>query len=221
MSRISQVDKTPRKRAVLERDKVSKRSSIIQAAASLLSKKDLADLSMDEVAKRAKIAKGTLYLYFPTKEDLYLKVHILDYKNWFEDLISYLEDNQKTKPNFLDWFVSSFERHPRFVKILPVVPTILEKNASIETIKEYKTELLNHLNTVIPLLTLQLGLKSDEETFLFMMQCHAIAIGSWSHGFPSPAVKQVLNDKELNIFLVDYQQFIRSSVATLLKGYLS
>ena len=86
MSRAQVIERSPKKRAVLEKDKLSKRTSIIQAAATLLQKKDWAELSMDEVAKRAKIAKGTLYLYFPTKEDLCLRIHSADYESWFMDL---------------------------------------------------------------------------------------------------------------------------------------
>jgi AcrR family transcriptional regulator len=219
VSRIAQIEKFPRKRAVLEKDKLTKRTNIIQAAAALLLKKDLAELSMDEVAKKAKVAKGTLYLYFPTKEDLCLRVHIYDYQLWFLDLRDYLESPNKNKISFEDWFVGSFEKHPRFVKILPIVPTILEKNASYDTVKEYKTELLNQLQEIIPALTLCLGFKKSEDTFMFMMQCYAITIGSWSHGFPSNTVKQVLNEKGMQIFLIDYVKFVKSSIEILIKGY--
>lgn len=219
MSRIAHIEKSPRKRAVLEKDKLTKRSNILFAAASLLLKKDLADLSMDEVAKKAKVAKGTLYLYFPTKEDLALRVHISDYQSWFEDLRDFLESPLTQNQKFEDWFVGTFEKHSRFVKILPIVPTILEKNSSYETIKEYKSELLMQLQKVVPSLTLKLGFNRQEDTFTFMMQCHAIAIGSWSHGFPSQTVKQVLNEEGMQVFLIDYIKFVKSSIETLIKGY--
>ncbi|MGE0679616.1 MAG: TetR/AcrR family transcriptional regulator [Candidatus Binatia bacterium] len=48
-----------------------KRTVILQAAAELFAEKDFHLVLMDEVAARAKVGKGTLYRYFPTKEDLY------------------------------------------------------------------------------------------------------------------------------------------------------
>ncbi|TGL62259.1 TetR/AcrR family transcriptional regulator [Leptospira ognonensis] len=207
------------KRAVLVKDKLTKRTNIIQAAANLLSRKDLADLSMDAVAKKARVAKGTLYLYFPTKEDLALSVHIFDYQLWFKDLSEYLDLDLKDTFDFQEWFVQSIVKHPRFIKLLPIVPTILEKNASYETIKEYKYELLNQLGLILSRLTTRLGFKKEEDTFMFMMQCHAIAIGAWSHGFPSATVKQVLNEADLKVFLIDYVSFVKSSIDILQKGY--
>lgn len=222
MSRTSTLDRTPKKRAVLEKDKLSKRSLIIQAAAYLLQKKDWAELSMDEVAKRAKIAKGTLYLYFPTKEDLCLRVHNLDYEEWFLDLQDFLNKNSSLKiSSFSDWFVESMDRHPRFLKLLPIVPTILEKNASIETIREFKTNLKNQIFAIVPILNNFLQFNSEEKTFLFLMQCHAIAVGSWAHGFPSPNVNIALSENGLDIFLIDYKKFVKSSIETLLIGHLN
>jgi AcrR family transcriptional regulator len=220
VSRTIILDKAPRKRAVLEKDKLTKRTNIIQAAATLLLKKDLNDLSMDEVAKRAKVAKGTLYLYFPTKEDLCLRVHISDYQLWFDDLGKFLDTSMNTNQSFVDWFVTSFERHPRFVKILPIVPTILEKSAGYETIKEYKSELLTHLQSIMPRLTQKLGFKNESDTFMLILQCHAIAIGSWSHGFPSSTVKQILSEENMQVFQINYFQFVKSSIETLIQGYI-
>ena len=53
---------------------VSKRERIIDTACSLFAKKDYHTVSMDEVADRAAIAKGTLYNYFDSKEDLYFSI---------------------------------------------------------------------------------------------------------------------------------------------------
>jgi len=48
-----------------------KRTTILQAAAELFATKDFHQVLMDEVAELAQVGKGTLYRYFPTKEDLY------------------------------------------------------------------------------------------------------------------------------------------------------
>ena len=53
---------------------VTKRERIIATACSLFAKKDFHTVSMDELADRAAIAKGTLYNYFGSKEDLYFSI---------------------------------------------------------------------------------------------------------------------------------------------------
>ncbi|TGL38906.1 TetR/AcrR family transcriptional regulator [Leptospira perdikensis] len=219
MSRVLVAERSPKKRAVLEKDKLSKRATIIQSAAFLLQKKDWAELSMDEVAKRAKIAKGTLYLYFPTKEDLCLRVHIADYEAWFLDMENFLTETKPINAEiFSKWFVDSMDRHVRFLKLLPIVPTILEKNASVETIREFKLSLKEQIFKILPLLFQVFPFLNEKSGFLFLMQCHALAVGSWSHGFPSNQVREAVKDDGLDIFVLDYKIFLRTSILTLLQG---
>ena len=47
-----------------------KRQTILRAALDAFSEKGFADTRMDDIAARARVAKGTLYLYFSSKEAL-------------------------------------------------------------------------------------------------------------------------------------------------------
>lgn len=57
-----------RKRALTD----LRRGEILAAAIKVFGKKGFADTSVDDVAAAAKIAKGTLYLYFRSKEDIFV-----------------------------------------------------------------------------------------------------------------------------------------------------
>jgi hypothetical protein len=113
------------------------------------------------------------------------------------------------------------DRHSRFLKLLPIVPTILEKNASIQTIREFKTNLKNQITSVLPLIIQYFPFLTEQSGFLFLMQCHALAVGSWSHGFPSNQVKEAVKDTELEMFVLDYKKFLEISILNLLKGHSS
>ena len=54
-----------------EREKLQRRQSIVDAAERVFFSKGYDNSSMDDVAKEAELSKGTLYLYFDSKEDLY------------------------------------------------------------------------------------------------------------------------------------------------------
>lgn len=51
-----------------------RREQIIKIASELFSEKSYHDVTMDEIASAVGVAKGTLYLYFPSKERLYLEI---------------------------------------------------------------------------------------------------------------------------------------------------
>lgn len=56
------------------REKEQRKNSIIDAAEKVFFSKGMSQATMDEVAKAAELSKGTLYLYFKSKEDLYLAI---------------------------------------------------------------------------------------------------------------------------------------------------
>jgi AcrR family transcriptional regulator len=54
-----------------ENNKLQKQKKIIESASQLFSRMNYHEVMMEDVAKQASIAKGTVYNYFNTKEDLY------------------------------------------------------------------------------------------------------------------------------------------------------
>lgn len=57
-----------------EREKQQRRNDILDAAENVFFEKGLKNATMDEVAEDAELSKGTLYLYFKNKEELYLGI---------------------------------------------------------------------------------------------------------------------------------------------------
>ena len=64
-------DKTLSRR---EREKLAHRQDIIDAATSVFAKKGFHSATLDEIAQEAEFSKGTLYLYFSSKEDLLFNI---------------------------------------------------------------------------------------------------------------------------------------------------
>jgi AcrR family transcriptional regulator len=64
-----------------------RREQILKIASELFSEKSYHDVTVDEIAGAAGVAKGTIYLYFPSKERLYLEI----LEDSFEAIESHLE----------------------------------------------------------------------------------------------------------------------------------
>ena len=58
-----------------EREKEQRKNDIIDAAERMFFSKGIAATTMDDIAEEAELSKGTIYLYFKSKEDLYLAIH--------------------------------------------------------------------------------------------------------------------------------------------------
>ncbi|HVO75836.1 MAG TPA: TetR/AcrR family transcriptional regulator, partial [Ignavibacteriaceae bacterium] len=72
-----------------ENKKILKRKKIIESAFQLFSRKSYHEVMMEDVAKLASIAKGTVYTYFSSKEELYFSIMKLR----MEKLTSSLKEN--------------------------------------------------------------------------------------------------------------------------------
>ena len=59
-----------------EREKLQRRDDIIRVATDLFADKGFSATTIDEIAKSAELSRGTIYLYFKNKEDLYEAVCI-------------------------------------------------------------------------------------------------------------------------------------------------
>lgn len=57
-----------------EREKQQRREEIIQAAEEVFFTEGFEKSTMDDIARQAELSKGTLYLYFKSKEDLHMEV---------------------------------------------------------------------------------------------------------------------------------------------------
>ena len=63
------IDKAPQSRR--EQQKKAKRLALIEAALAVFSRVGFAAAKIDDVAEEAGVSKGTVYLYFDSKEDLF------------------------------------------------------------------------------------------------------------------------------------------------------
>ena len=79
-----------KQRAIQAEDKQERQQAILDAAARLLARSPDRIANVAEVADEAGLAKGTVYLYFPSKEELLLAVHERNIDGFFRSLIERL-----------------------------------------------------------------------------------------------------------------------------------
>ncbi len=84
-----------------QRRKEDRPAEITQAALAAFAEKGYAATRVDEVAKRAGVSKGLLYLYFKTKEDLFKAVIRSFLSPRIDALISNIEETELSAEEFL------------------------------------------------------------------------------------------------------------------------
>lgn len=101
--------------------KAARKKAILEGAAYLFAENDFHDVKMDDIASQIGISKGTLYLYYKNKDDLFLSIikeGINRLQKILEQAISTDEDFVSVLKILVHDFLYFFEMHTPFFKIL-------------------------------------------------------------------------------------------------------
>ncbi len=103
-----------------EREKEQRKEEIISAAERVFFEKGLQVATMDEIAERAELGKSTLYLYYKSKEDLYLAVLLRGsdiMHQMFFDVVSAGGPTMKVISNIGDAYYEFFKQHRNYFRM--------------------------------------------------------------------------------------------------------
>ncbi len=100
-----------------EKERESRRSAILKAARKLFFDRGFKNVTVDKIAAKAEVSKGSVYLYFKSKEEIYTQILINDSINSFQDLEKKI--SAKDAPaeellltfadNYIDYFLNENE----------------------------------------------------------------------------------------------------------------
>jgi AcrR family transcriptional regulator len=103
-----------------EREKEQRRAEILDAAQRVFFQKGLQATTMEEIAEEAELSKGTLYLYYKSKEDLYLAVMMrgmgILYK-MFEPIVSSSEPTVGKIVRMTEAYYEFFHKHRNYFRM--------------------------------------------------------------------------------------------------------
>ena len=84
-------------RSLKEKQRQEREALILQVAEEVLMEKGYYETSIDEIAARVGIAKGTVYLHFPSKEDLVVAIFERDIQNITEHVAATISTDRTAR----------------------------------------------------------------------------------------------------------------------------
>lgn len=182
------------KRATSPEDKAQKKALIQASALSFLQAKPYDLITMNEIALHAKVAKGTLFNYFSTKEELFLSLLIKYYDARFEEFNQELDQfrpNSQTALSFLQDHLKRLDFNNPHLRLLAILHTQLLPNVGKDTadfFSEHFEKILvsgsNKLSEHFPEL-------DHEKAESFLHALHIMVIGSLHYCKPDDRLTQL------------------------------
>jgi len=209
-----------RRRARSEEAKQLRRRGILGAALSLWGGSTFDGFTMSAVARRARLAKGTLYLYFPTKEALLLELLEDRLERWLSELESRLEGaGAPPDPDGAAQLIAStLLGDEDLVRLLMILGTILEHNVPEQRIREFKTWLHGRLADAGAVLERRLPFLKSWGGVKLLLHLQALVSGLGQLARPAPVVARVLAAPEFEAFRLDFETELRLVLAALMRG---
>jgi AcrR family transcriptional regulator len=201
------------KRATAPEHKSAKREQIVRAAEELSEK--VAQFSMDQLARRAGVAKGTVYLYFGTREEILLAVHEKQTHEVFDVVERALAAPGASGESVVRAGLRYLRAHPEFYPLAANCRYMLDTNIGTEAALAFKVgvgERLQRLGTRIE--ELYPRLKSGEGAIL-LMNSYALIVGLWQQADPPQCLRAVMQRPEMRIFRIDFEKQLTAALLDL------
>ena len=209
-----------RHRATSDLQKEQRRDVILAAANDLIREVGFFDVSMSMISKRAGIAKGTIYIYFETKEEIFLCLTLDELRSWLTQLMTELSDINKPIRNdqFLEIVRRTLSERQSLYSLISLMHLVLEKNVSYKQALHFKRTLLSLMMDVSGLIEAALPYMIEGDGVKLLTQLHCLLLG-WSQMTQvSPVMDQVLAEPDLKVFRFDLEEALFSSMSIMLAG---
>ncbi|MBK9605860.1 MAG: TetR family transcriptional regulator [Betaproteobacteria bacterium] len=208
-----------KQRAMLEEDKQLRRQAILSAAAALLLQHPERLASVQDVALQSGLAKGTMYLYFRTKEEIYLAVHEQQTHQFFDTLEALLA-RERSRPSLKRLtrnVVEAIRQHPSFLPLAIQCPEF-ERNADLDVVAHCKAGIgarLQHIGAAMEITYPRLK-KGDGARLL--IRSYGLMLGLWQLTAPTPVRERLLERAELAVFRLDYLVQLEAALYAMWRG---
>lgn len=207
-------------RAMTEAQKDARRADILKVALHRFTLMPYESLSMADTAEEAGVAKGTLYLYFRSKEEMFLAIYTDQLNAWFDELDRELAHahGDASIAAFLKFTGESLSRRPQLLKLMAILHSVLERNLDEATARRFKSWLKGRIEKTGALLEGYLPFLESGQGAGLLLKIDALIIGFQHLAEPSGVMREVLKSEDMALFRVDLEAQLLETLKTLLMG---
>lgn len=185
-----------------------RKNQILNAAEQVISKKGLDSTRMDDIAEETGLSKGTLYLYYKSKDDLIIAILERIFDGVFKQLDARKGSTLSATEAILQFTEEAIRDYKRMLRILPIAYEFLAlafRNKVVQ--KALSRYFKGYMDVLVPII--QRGIDSGE-----FRQVDAKEVAITAGAIYEGTVLLWVYDKTL----VDMEKNIRASVKFLLEG---
>ena len=150
-------------RARSSEQKALRRHAVLETAEMYFKEVGYEAFSMAQLAKKSGVAKGTLYLYFNTREELFLTLYEQSLVRWSQIFIGSLFKTMTSKA-YAQLLYKTTQADGVFLPLLIRLEHVIEHNVSIPRLIESKRGFIHQVEAVAEVTSTALRLSTGQAT---------------------------------------------------------
>ena len=148
-------------RARSEEQKTLRRNAVLKVAELYFLEVGYEAFSMSHLAKKAGVAKGTLYLYFETREEIFLTLYEQSLIRWSQIFINDLPVSMSSK-SYAQKLYSTAMADGTFLPLLIRLEHIIEHNVAIPRLVSSKQIFIDQVDAIAEVTSIALTLNKPQ-----------------------------------------------------------
>jgi AcrR family transcriptional regulator len=205
--------------------KNARRQTLLAAARELLKEKPFHQISMADIATATDMAKGTVFLYFKTKEELFFCITVEEFEKWLDAMDELFSGfaRKKTKLNkeqFLQTLGSLLQQHTLLLRLITILNNVLEHNIDYQEALRFKQIMGKRLPQTGAFMEQCLPELQPKQGFKFILWMYAFVIGFNHMAEPAPVIREVYRrEPALRDMQIDFKTSYFDALNTVLDGW--
>jgi AcrR family transcriptional regulator len=209
-------------RAIAVADKAERRQEILDAVEKLYLAHPDRMPNVAEVAETAGLAKGTVYLYFPSKEEMLLALHERHVAHFFSALMKKLAERGPL--DFDDIFPVTRQHMIRLPGYLPLTSWcfgMMDRGIPMETALAFKVRVIQFLAAAGTELERHFPTLGPGNGVTLLLHSYGLIVGLWQLLHPNERFGKAMERPELRALRRDYEREIETALRSLWSGMIA
>ena len=194
-------------------------NEIVDATARLYEEHRFEDITFAMIAKEADFTRSNLYRYFETKEDIFLELIKHDIEIWRGDVLENFTPENKSSRKLAEAWVDLALKYRRMLKLFTILFTLLERNASLEALTEFKGKITQEIGMVAQYLNTTLPFPSVEAAAEFVSTQSYLTIGTYPMMDLTPKQTEAMRVISMDTGPEYYRESLVRATELLLRGF--
>ncbi len=199
--------------------KARRREHILAEASRIFSQRAYSDIRVQDIVAATGLAKGTFYLYFPTKEALFLALLLEALSSWFVMIQNQLKTQSWTPAQLSYLLAHSIHNQDQLRQLLGLMHNVLEASLDAESALCFKQELAVLMMPMAAALETALPAFGPGDGGRFLLKLHALVVGLEQMTRTGPVLAEVMARPELSFMHPNFEGELEHTLLCLLTGW--